>query len=88
MTVTEEQLTALAERVTKCEMYEVGHDAKIDAYWAAQFKLNDEIKRDFKGFTMRLTALEKRVVYLSAVAAAAGAAVAGLIPWAFTLLAG
>ena len=37
--------TALAERMAKREMYEVAHDAKINAWWDSQVKLN-EISRD------------------------------------------
>ncbi len=80
MAVTDEQFLSLTRRMEKRELYEASHDAKIDAYCAAQFKLNDENKRDFKGFTTRLTALEKRVVYLSAIAAAAGAFLASVVP--------
>lgn len=80
MAVTDEQFLALTRRMERRELYEASHDAKIDAYWAAQFKLNDEIRKDSKSFSVRLTALEKRVVYLSALAAAVGAFLSGVVP--------
>ncbi len=55
----------LAHEVRECAEWRAEHDGRINAFWKQQFTTNDKVEA-------RLTALERRVLVLSTLAAAAG----------------
>jgi hypothetical protein len=52
----------------------IEHDARIDVYWGNQHAWNKRVDEKIGLLGSRLTALEKRVVWLTAAAAAIGGA--------------
>lgn len=67
------------ETVEDVILWVAEHDGRIDAYWEAQHKLNDENADRFIDDESRLTSVEKRVVWFSGFAAAVGSVIGALI---------
>ena len=67
----------------KCIQYQASHDGKIYAWWEAQREWNKEMDAKVYAFGVRLTALEKKVILMSGVAAGAGS---GIGAWITSLL--
>jgi len=56
------------------------HDGRIDAWWHQQHEWNRDIEDRFQKVTERLSALERKVMYMAGLAAAGGAIVGQQIP--------
>ena len=56
------------------------HDARNQAYWQAQAAANIRYETRLDALSVRLTALERRVVWIAAGASATGGAVGQLFP--------
>ena len=54
--------------VTDGQKWQAEHDGKINAYWNEQFRIN-------KDYGIRLSSIERKVVYASGAAAMAGAVI-------------
>ena len=67
------------ETIDDIKTWIADHDGRIDAYWEAQFKLNDKIEGKFGSLYNRLEALEKRVMWFAGVAAGVGSVIGGLL---------
>jgi len=55
------------------------HDGRIDAYWKAQFKLNDRNEEKMGAISHRLTIVERKVWQAAGFAAAAGSIVGAFL---------
>jgi len=78
------------DTIDDIKMWIADHDGRIDAYWEAQFKLNDKTEGKFVTFGdntegkfaaygLRLAAVERRVMWFAGVAAGIGSVVGGLL---------
>lgn len=54
------------------------HDGRIDAWWEAQHKLNDKVELSQMVTAQRLSAVEKKIMFISGFAAMFGAVVGSL----------
>jgi len=63
----------IEERITSLELYRASHEGKITAWWESQFSWNSKKEREDHTRDTRLTAVEKRVVWLAGLAAGVGA---------------
>jgi len=61
------------------------HDGRIDTLWEAQLKVNEQNTKRLDAITKRLTACEKRIVWLCAGAAGSGAALPQIVQWLISL---
>jgi len=59
------------------------HDGRINAYWEAQHDWNARQETAIRDLTSRLQAVEKRVIWLSAIAAGGGGVLGNLLGGAF-----
>ena len=55
------------------------HDGRIDAYWANQHDWNGKIELRLDRFDVRMTAVEKRIMWFAGAAAATGSLVGAVI---------
>lgn len=61
------------------KMWIAAHDGRISAYWEAQFKLNQDIKDDISNLRTRVSSLERKVIYICAIASASGAGIGNVV---------
>ena len=54
-------------------------DARSEVYWSQQLKQNEAMDAKFVAFNLRLSALEKRVYWISGICSALGAAGGSLV---------
>ena len=57
----------------------IDHDSRIDVWWEQQHVWNARMEQKMDRISLRLTALEKRVMWLSGAAAAIGALIGNLL---------
>ncbi len=55
------------------------HDGRINAYWEAQHKLNEQTEAKLNAYGTRLMALEKKVLLFAALGAIAGSILSQVI---------
>jgi len=55
------------------------HDGRVNAWWEAQRQWNASMEHDMVEHSRRLTALEKRIIFISGAAAAIGSLVGALM---------
>jgi len=72
-------MAEIDDRVRELEAWTREHDGRINAYWESQHKLNDQVELRFESAGRRLGALERKVMWLSGVAAALGAMLGNVI---------
>ena len=64
-----------------CIRWQAEHDGRINAWWYTQHRWNEEIEKELNALTKRMTAQEKRQMWLSGASAAGGAMAGVLLGW-------
>jgi len=67
------ELNAIEARLRIQENWAAEHDGRINVLWSDQFNINKAHDRETREIHKRLTAIEKRLVWLVGVAAGTGA---------------
>lgn len=67
------------ESIEDAARYIYSHEAKIDAWWEEQHKLNVLGRVRFEALEHRVSSVEKRVIWASGAAAGAGAVLGSLL---------
>jgi hypothetical protein len=65
-------IARIYERIEGGETWRAEHDGRINAYWEQQFRLNAKLEAMMTSFDKRLTAVERRVFWVSGFAAGIG----------------
>ncbi len=69
----------MEERVAKLERWAAEHDGRINAWWEAQHQWNAKAEARMDTFSLRLLAIEKRMMWVAGFAAAVGAFVGNFV---------
>jgi len=67
------------ETVDDIRLWITDHDARIDVWWHDQHEWNKSTEYKMHSLVERLTAVEKRVMWLSGAAAAVGSIIGALL---------
>ncbi len=70
---------SLEERLRLLEVWAAEHDGKINSYWESQRSWNNRVDEKLTCDLGRIIALEKRLVWLSGVAAGLGGTLGGVV---------
>lgn len=55
------------------------HDGRIDAWWEAQHRTNERMESRLDGLSRRMTAVEKKIMWITGAAAAIGSFAAPIV---------
>jgi len=68
----EKGLDGLEQEVTRLKLWVAEHDGRIEAWWANQHAWNEKIEERLCDLALRLSAVEKRMMWWAGAAAGAG----------------
>lgn len=80
MTLTDaERIVSLEKRMAARDSWAAEHDGRIGAWWEAQHAWNGKAEKMHATFTLRLSALERKIMWIAGFSAAIGAVAGNLL---------